>query len=208
MSEVDQLRPGRAPHRVGRDPPSPRRRHPHRATRARHAVAGRAGAVPGVRRGPHVGARGDPGSRDRRLPRTPRQPLRGRRAPAGDELRRRRPQGVGDPAVRGASGDRAGHRRDGHPPGHRRRARRDRPHRGAQHARPCRVPRHRPSVPLGARQGVRQPTAQRGARQGARRAVRIGRVRVAAVRRGEPRRGQRDHRQLAPRRTGRSPTRS
>ena len=124
--------PVHAAHRVGRDPPTPGRRDPHRPAGARHAVAGRAGAVPGVRCRPHVGARGDPGPGDRRLPRASRQPLGRRRAPARDQLRRRRPQGAGHAAVRGAPGHRAGHRRDGRPPGHRRRARRDRPPRGAQ----------------------------------------------------------------------------
>ena len=153
--DASDVRPGR---RAARSPAEIRerlaRRDPHRAARARRPAAGRAGAVRGVRRRPHVGPRGDPGARHRRLPRTPRQPLGRRRAPArACDFDRRRPQGARPPAVRGAPGHRAGRSpswpRRGRPTTSAPRS----PSSPAQdHARPRRVPRPRPPVPRRARQ--------------------------------------------------------
>ena len=80
--EHGHVRAGRRGGRLGRDPRPAARGDPHRRADPRRPAAVRAGAVRGVRRRPDVGARGDPGPDDRRVPRAPRQPPGRRRAAA------------------------------------------------------------------------------------------------------------------------------
>ncbi len=146
--------------------PAPHRRDQHRRSRPGQPVAARAGAVPGVRRRPHLGARGDPGPGDRRVRRAAGQPLGGRRARARPRSRRRRPDRRRRPPARAAPGDRAGDRRarrrtgdTGPAPAHRRRGR-------SAAGQPRRAPPRRSGVRRGLCPRVGQPAARRGARQG------------------------------------------
>ena len=78
-------------------------------------------------------------------------------------------------------------------PGQRGRAGGDRCDRRTRHPPAGGVPPPRPAVPRRRRAGVRQPAAERGPRQGAGFAVRLGRSGLAALRRGQPQGGRRDH---------------
>ena len=180
-----------------------------RGARTRRAGAIGTGALRTVRSGQDLDTRSAPGADLARSGATPGQPRPRRRATAARDGARNarrtgRSQGLRPPALRNPSRARAPDLRARRREGDGIAARRDPLGGGAVPRRHAarRVPSPRPRLPHDDRGGVRQPAPHRAVRQGAQRAVPVGRVRVVALRRGEPRAGRRHHRAVGARSPG------